>query len=199
VAEECTGLLPLCWLIISSFLLYWRTAVLAWDFPHDCSCGYSKLGVDTLTFPMNQLLLFSPQTSPINPPPCFLSTTQTWPHSWPFIVLSSHDSFYLKSKYSPNRYSRLGCDLFLQNGGQCEVVLLYKCRSLLKADSRMSLLTEMTWIISQYENWVEQVILMEQARGTTRIQRGFQYFRCSVFNHHFFNQSKQHCKKWSWF
>lgn len=53
------------------------------------SCCYSKLGVYTLTFPMNQLLLLSPQISPINLPPCFLSATQMWPHSWPFIVSSS--------------------------------------------------------------------------------------------------------------
>lgn len=86
--------LPICWLIKCSFLLHWRTAglahSLAWDFPHSITaCCYSKLGVYILTFPINQLLLFSPQISPINLPPCFLSATLMWPHSWPFIVSSS--------------------------------------------------------------------------------------------------------------
>lgn len=90
-------------------------------FSSQYSCYYSKLGVYTLTFPMNQLLLFSPQISPINLPPCFLSATQMWPHSWPFIVSSSVPilSCFILPKIKILQIVillKLGCAFFLRRG-----------------------------------------------------------------------------------
>lgn len=95
MAVECTGLLPLYMLthnillpFVTEGLLFLPTHLRGLFLTLIGGC-YSKLSIYTLTFPVNQLLLFSPQTSPINPPPCFLLATQMWPHSWPFIVSSS--------------------------------------------------------------------------------------------------------------